>query len=452
MFRLPTRAVSWRVLLQMITVGVWTGIVKIAGALRVIVTARAFGTTDGLDAYLAAFLLPAFVADTLAGSLTSSLIPTFIEVRELEGRAASERLYRSVLSAATALLASAALIVGVAAPWIFRLLASNFDPNKIALACSLFWVMLPTIPLAALATPWRAILNTEGRFALPAILPAFQPIASIALLFAFGRTWGVYTLALGTLIGVAAETALLGLAMHRRGHPILPRWFGRDRAFSQVLAEYAPAISSAILLAGTPLIDQSIAAMLGPGSVAALNYGTRISAVLIVMGPSAVATAILPHFSRLTISADWEHLRQSLKSYATIILAFTLPAIALLIVFSEPIVRLVYQRGEFTTGATGLVTRVQRFAMLQIPIGMVMALALRLVSSIKANRLLVRVAAFYILANITLDYTLARTMGIAGITLSSAIVQFAALLYLFRRMRTRLPASFTAVPTRAAAS
>jgi putative peptidoglycan lipid II flippase len=192
--------------------------------------------------------------------------------------------------------------------------------------------------------------------------------------------------------------------------------------------------------------------MLSAGSVAALSYGTRVSAVLIAMGPSAVATAILPHFSRLTVNPDWDHLRRSLRSYAVIILAVTLPVVAILMLFSEPMVRLFFERGQFTGAATEVVTRVQRFSLLQIPAAMVMALALRLVSSMKANRLLVRVAAFYAISNLALDVLLARAIGVAGIPLSTAIVQFAALLYLLRLMSTRLPASFSGVPTRAAAS
>ena len=401
---LRPRAVSWRVLFQMLTVGASTGLVKIAAAAKVVATARAFGTSDGLDAYLVAFLLPAFVCDTLAGSLTSSLVPTFIEVRELQGRDAAIRLYRSVLAAGTGLLAAAAILVGVFAPWIFRLLASSFDRNKIALTCSLFWVMLPTVPLSAMSTAWRAMLNTEGRFALPAMLPALTPVASIALLFAFGRTWGVYTLAVGTLAGGLAEVALLAVAMLRRGDPILPRWYGRDRALDQVMAQYWPVVA-VHSPAGRNATDRPIhcgdARFRQRGGAQLRNPRQR---VLIAMGPSAVATAILPHFSRLTVNPDWDHLRHSLRSYAAIILAVTLPVVALLMLFSEPMVRLFFERGQFTGAATELVTTIQRFSLLQIPAAMVMALALRLVSSIKANHLLARVAAFYAVLNLALDF------------------------------------------------
>src|ERR1700756_3226415 len=104
------RAVSWRVLIHMATVGAYTAVVKAAGALKVVLTARAFGMSDGLDAYLIAFVLPSFVCDTLAGSVQSALVPPFVEIRDREGRAASTRLYQTVLGASAAVLFSAAVL------------------------------------------------------------------------------------------------------------------------------------------------------------------------------------------------------------------------------------------------------------------------------------------------------------------------------------------------------
>src|SRR5436305_2075989 len=122
------RAVSWRVLFQMATVGIYTALVKVVGAAKVVLTARAFGMSDGLDAYLIAFLLPSVVCDMLSGSLSSALVPTFIEVREKQGRIAANRLYQSVLAAGLGLLLCAAVVTFALSPWIFRALALSFDP------------------------------------------------------------------------------------------------------------------------------------------------------------------------------------------------------------------------------------------------------------------------------------------------------------------------------------
>jgi putative peptidoglycan lipid II flippase len=418
----------------MVTVGTYTALVKAAGALKVVCTARAFGMSDGLDAYLIAFLLPSFVADTLAGALSSALVPTFIEVREVQGPEAARRLYRSVLIAAVGLLTIVGLALAALGPWALRPLALRFDGPKLALTASLFRVMWPIVPLSALNIIWPSILNTEGRFAFPAIIPVVTPLASILFLLRFGHSWGVYSLAVGTLAGGVVEVVLLGAGMVRRGFPILPRWEGHSPALDQVLAQYGPVIAGVLLLGGAPLVDQSIAAMLASGSVAALNYGTRLTAVLLAVGPIAVATAILPHFSKLTVSEDPEHVRHSLRSYAVIILAVTLPVIGLLVFFSEPLIRLVFQRGQFTGAATGVVATVQRYSLLTIPPAMVTALVLRLVSSLKMNHLLLRAGALSVGLNLALDLILTRWMGVAGIALSAAVVQFVTLSYLWRRL------------------
>src|SRR5437667_6777300 len=96
----PRRFTGWRMLADTVTVGGWTSMAKIAGAVKVILAARLFGTGDAMDAYLIAFLLPSFFIDMLSGPLDSALIPTLIEVREKNGRTAAESIYASVLAAA----------------------------------------------------------------------------------------------------------------------------------------------------------------------------------------------------------------------------------------------------------------------------------------------------------------------------------------------------------------
>jgi putative peptidoglycan lipid II flippase len=446
------RGVSGRVLFQMVIVGASIGLVKIASAAKVAYSASVFGVSDSVDAYFIAFLVVAFFGDTLAGSITSALIPAFIEVREREGVDAAQQLYRTVTAAAVVLLAGVAIVLFATAPWTMRLFASRFDHEKFELTCSLFRMMLPCLPMAAFASVWRSVLNSEGRFALPSMVFGATPAISILLLWLYGKTWGVYALSWATLLGGIAEAGLLGAMMLYRGFPITPMWQGRTPALDRVVAQYWPVIAGIVLMGGSPLIDQSIAAMLGSGSVSALQYGTRVTVVLLAVGPNAVATAILPHFSTLIVTRDAHELWRSLRSYATIILAVTIPAIVLLILMSEMLVRIFFAHGNFSESAVGVVTSVQRYSLLQIPAAMVMALVVRLISSMKANQLLIRAALVFGVLNLALDLVLIRWMGISGVALSSAIVQLVTVIYLVVLMRKRLPASLKSAPSEEAVS
>ncbi len=157
---------SWRVLFQMATVGVFTALVKVAiRAEPSYRTVRFSGrdpmgwecVPDGVSAARSSSIEP----DTpVPGSNSSALIPTYIELREAEGPDASKRLYETVLAAAAGLLLVVAIVLAALAPWVLRLLASSFGAPKLELTRALFLLMSPIIPLSALGMIWRSILNT----------------------------------------------------------------------------------------------------------------------------------------------------------------------------------------------------------------------------------------------------------------------------------------------------
>jgi len=428
--RFSRGSTSWKMLADTVTVGGWTAAVKVAGALKVIVAARLFGAGDVMDAFLIAFLLPAFFMDMLAGPLDSALIPKLIELRQNEGIEAAVALYRSVLARTGASLMCAAAALAAAAGIILPLLAPGFAPAKLEMTRRLLLIMAAVIPLSGMASTWRAVLNSEHQFAYSAAVPLVTPVICIAVLVAAGKECGVSALAIATLIGGAVEAILAAAGVKRCRYPVLPRWAGVTGALREVGAQYAPLVAVTLVMTGTTLIDQGMAARLGSGSVAALSYGTRLLGVLIVIGPTAVGTAVLPHISKGSLLSDPVNLRRVLKNYGVVILALILPATAVLIYFSEPIVRILFQQGAFSESATRLVSSVQKASLLQLPIAVLLALEIRLTSALKANHMLYSVAALSLALTVILDFILMRWWGVVGIALAGVAIRLVSSLYL----------------------
>jgi putative peptidoglycan lipid II flippase len=424
------RSTSWRMLADTATVGGWTAAVKVAGAVKVILAARLFGTGDAMDAFLIAFLLPAFFMDMLAGPLDSALIPALIELRQKQGKAAAEALYSNVLAAAGAAFVVAAVLAAAVSGIVLPLLAPSFAPDKLALTERLLLVMIAVVPCASLAATWRAVLNSEHQFAYSAAVPLITPIACIVALAAGGKQYGVMALAIATLAGGTLEAIAAGIGVKLAGYPMIPRWEGITSSLRHVADQYAPLVAVTLVMTGTSLVDQGMAARLGSGSVAALNYGTRLLGVLIVIGPTAVGTAVLPHISVGAILSDPRVLRRTLRTYGFAILAVILPVTAALMYFSEPIIRAVFQQGAFSQQATHLVAVVQRASLLQLPIAVLLALEIRLTSAFKANRLLYRVAVLSLALTLVLDYTFMRWWGVVGIALAGFAIRLVSSLYL----------------------
>ena len=426
----PRRFTTWRMLADTVTVGGWTSVAKIAGAVKLILAARLFGAGDAMDAYLIAFLLPSFFIDMFAGTLDSALIPTLIEVREKRGKEPAEELYRSTLAAAGAgLLVAAAMVAGVSA-LLLPLVASSFSPAKLAYTQQLLLLMIAVVPLSGLASTWRAVLNSEHQFAYSAAVPAVTPLVSIFALLAAGKQYGVLALAVATLAGGTLEAILAGAGVQRLGYRVVPRWAGISPALRQVATQYAPLVAITLVMTGSALVDQSVAARLGSGSVAALSYGTRLLGVLVVIGPTAMGTAVLPHISAAAVQAEPAALRRTFRSYGFFVLSVILPVTVVFIYFSEPIIRILFQKGAFDVAATQLVSTVQRAALLQLPIAVLLALEIRLSSARKANRLLYRVAALSLLLTIVLDVLFMRWWGVVGIALAGFCTRLVSSLYL----------------------
>jgi putative peptidoglycan lipid II flippase len=320
-------------------------------------------------------------------------------------------------------------------------LGSSFSAEKLRMTTSLFLALILWLPMSACIAVWRAVLNAHNAFALAAAAPLTTPLATIALLYVGANRWNVYSLCWGTLAGVAMETLILAWGVHRRGIPILPAWRGWTPEMSAIRAQYVPLLAGTMFAALCPLIDQAVAGSLDPGSVSALAYGTKLASVLAAISATAIATAVLPEFSRLAAQHDWSHLRHTIRVHSAVIIALALPAAGVIVWLSGPIVRTFYEGGAFDASATRVVTTVQQFALLQVPFAILFVIAGRLAVAISATAVMIRASLLTVAATAVGDLILSRIMGIAGIPLAGALahaIALASLVYLLYRREPRL--------------
>jgi putative peptidoglycan lipid II flippase len=429
-------SVNTRIFAAMVTVGGFTVLVKLFAGAKELVVAYQFGTSDALDAFLIAFLLPGFAIALVSGSLNAALIPTYIQVREHEGHEAAQRLASSIMVSSAGLLIAVSVILALIARYILPVVASGFSPEKLALTASLYYVLLPCLLLSGLATTWSAILNAQDRFALAAAGPMVTSVMTVLVLLVLAKYWGIYALAVGTVAGSLLEAGLIGWWLGRQGSSVFPRWHGVTPAVAQVWGQYTPMLAGAFLMGSTILVGQSMAAMLGSGSVAALAYGSKITTLVLGIGSVAVSTAVLPHFSRMVARGEWDSVRHTLITYARLIVIITLPLMAILIYFSEPLVRVLFQRGAFTEADTQLVAWVQGLYLLQVPVFVLGMLIVRLISALRANRILMWGAGINLVFNIACNYLLMNSLGVAGIALSTSLMYLVSTSFLlFMAMR-----------------
>lgn len=435
---LTSGSVNRRVMGAALLIGILTLGIKVLSLFKESVVAAAYGTGSSFDAFIIAQLLPMTLISIISGSLNAALIPSYIEVRDQESPEAAHRLYTTVLMLNAVLLVGVTVAMGVTARLWLPLIASGFDADKLALTRTLLYGSLPMVVMTGFCTTWGALLNAGERFALVAIAPALQPLAIVGALGLLLSSTGIYALLLGTLLGVALETATVGIALARQGHPLMPRWHGSTPAFRRVLGQYGACISSAFLVSGMGLADQAMASSLGPRSNAALSYGSKLVMLILALGASSLGTAILPQLSRMVAANDLGSLRHFLKQYIRIIFAVTIPFALLMIALSRPIIRLFFQHGAFSAADTDLVVQVQIFYLIRIPFSTALVLVTRSLTALKANHFMTVMSVGSFVLNIVLNYLFMTRYGIAGITLSTSVCSMVILLCLSLALRRLL--------------
>jgi putative peptidoglycan lipid II flippase len=298
-------------------------------------------------------------------------------------------------------------------------------------------VSLPMMLMCGICMIWTPVLNAEGQVAIAALSSVTVPLVSAAALLLASRI-DAYALVLGVIGGYFAQTIVLAWAMTRSGLPLLPRWGGISPQARVVFRQYAPMVVASLLLTSAPLIDQAMLAGLGSGSVSQFYYGAKIVGVVSGVGITAVGTAVLPHYSRLVAAKDWLGIQRTRKVYGFVILLAVIPTTAILMLGSREIVRLLFERGEFTSASADVVSSVQIWSALQIPFMVLNTVSVRLISSLRANRILMWGTAISFVVNIVGDYLLRAVMGVSGIALATTLVYIVSFCFLTVMLRREL--------------
>lgn len=436
--RYATGSVNRRIFGAALIVGFFTLSVKIFSLLKELVIASSFGTSDALEAFIIANIIPAFVVNVVSGSLNAAMMPTYIQVREQEGPEAAQKLLSGIIALTLCVqMVTIAVIIAIG-PHMLRFFGSGFSEEKIILAQKLFYILLPIIILNGLIKVFETILNAEERFAFAASIPAVVPVFSAISILFYANVIGIYALAIGFVLGFGLQLGVLALVLKKKNIKVRPRWIGITPHIRQVIHQYFPKVAGAVMVSSTIIVDQSMAAMLDPGSVAALGYAEKIPATLVGITAMALGTAVLPYFSKMVANEDWQGIEHTLNTYRWKIIQVAIPVTLLFYYFSEPIVQVLYQRGAFTAADTVLVGQVQAMYFLKIPFFLLTTLMVRLISSLKYNQLLMFGAMISFAVNIIFNILLMKIMGLPGIALSTVLVYVVSLLYLTVGLRIKL--------------
>jgi putative peptidoglycan lipid II flippase len=336
-----------------------TGLSRILGLVREIVARRYFGVEGaGINAFTVAFQIPNLIRALVAdAALSSAFVPVFSELLEKGERARAWRVASSVfwllLLGLTAL--TAAFIV--AAPLVMRLFGYG-DELSVTLARILF----PVVALLGVSGIFVGILNSYDHFTVPALTPVAWNLAIIVGLVlgvpqADTESGKLYVYAFSILIGTVIQVLLPLPWLRGRDDRLRLAIDWRDPGVRRVFVLMGPVMLGLGLInfnavLGTLFASRLIDKDLAP---AAIDAAFRVYMLPQGMFSVAIATVLFPTLSRLAARNDIAGFRDTISRGLRQIAFLLVPASVICAVLAEPIIRLLYQRGEFGPAATNVV-------------------------------------------------------------------------------------------------
>ena len=421
-----------------------TGLSRLLGLLREIVVANYFGARGPINAFTVAFQIPNLVRALVAdAALTSAFVPVFSELLEKGERARAWRVASTLFWLLLLGLTGLTALFVLAAPILVPPMSGAYDDLTVTLAQILF----PVVVLLGISGLIVGILNSYEHFTVPALTPVFWNLAIIAGLVigvprADSPSGELYVYAGAIVAGTVIQVLLPVPWLRGLDGRLRLALDVRDPAVGQVFRLMGPVTLSLGLINVNALIGMVFASTLIDPTIApnAIDKAFRVYMLPQGMFSVAVATVLFPALARLAARADFSGFRDLVATGLRQINFLLLPAAAASAVLAEPVVRLLYERGEFTPDQTPVVAGALAAFSLGLAFNGMMLMLNRAFFSLQLPWWPTWVALGNLVLNVAL-YALLYRVGTWGIPLAVSLANVAgtvALVILLRRRLGRL--------------
>lgn len=416
---------------------------RATGLLREVIIGNQFGTSADYDAYLAAFRVPDLLFQLVAGgALGSAFIPTFASywakasAQNQDGEAAW-LLFSRTLNLVVLILV---VLAGLAAIWadalVAWIIAPGFDPAQQALTAALMRTMLVSTVIFGASGLIMGALNALQHFLLPAIAPVLYNLAIILGAWLLGARWGVYALVAGAVAGAAAHLLVQLPALWRQRAQYRLSLSLRDPGVREVMRLMGPRILGLLFVQLHFLVNTILASRLQAGSLSALNYAWLLMLLPLGIFAQAIATVIFPTFATQVANDQRQEMRASFALILRLVIFLTLPAAVGLWVLDVPLVRMLFEHGNFDPRSTELVVFALHFYALGLISHAIVEIGVRVFYALHDTWTPVMVGVGAMALNVILSLLLVEMLRHGGLALANSIattVETLLLLFLLNR-------------------
>ncbi len=419
-----------------------TALSRILGFARDIVIANFFGTSAACQAFVVAFRIPNTLRDLVGeGAANAAIVPVLCEYKATKTKEELLHLFRVVFNIFSAVLIIVSVMGVVLSPLIVRAMAPGFirEPATLDLAVRLNQILFPYVFLIGLTALTMGALNSLGHFSTPALGTCLLNVSLIAAVIFLGQKMGIFSLAVGVLVGGVLQLVLNLPVLYRKGFSINFRDGFRHVASRKIGLLLVPRVLGNGVYQINIFVDTilaSLAWIVGAGGVAALYYANRLIQFPLGIFSIALAQAALPKMSREAALGDLEKLRDTLSFSLRTVFLIILPSSVGLAVLGKSIIRILFERGQFDAYSTSITQQALYFYSFGLLAYSGIKILVTCFYSLHDTMTPVKTAGIAVALNVILNLILMWPLKLGGLALAtslSATVNFFMLYSILRR-------------------
>ena len=426
----------------MATVAGLTGLSRIFGFLRDILTAAMLGAGPIADAFFVALKLPnLFRRVTAEGAFSVSFVPLYSEKVSKEGEEAAAKFSGEAFAVMLSILLPFTLLMMAAMPLLMIAIAPGFHTGeeRYAYAVEMSRITFPYLLFMSLSSLVGGMLNAHDRFAPFAAAPIIFNLSMCLFLYlgtpylgngGYALSWGVFAAGIFQLIWLVfcLRRAKIKLPIVR------PRLTLDVRRLFRLMG---PGVLGAGVVHINLFADIIIASFLPEGSISYLYYADRLNQLPLGMVGIAVGTALLPMLSKSLASDDHDDAKHLFNRAMEICLLLALPAAVALITIPDVLIKVLFERGAFTPEETAMTADVLMGYAIGLPAYIIIKVYSTGFWARQDTKTPVKIAIASTLANIALalTFSMVLNMGVAGIAMATGIVGWMQIVLLGRALR-----------------
>ena len=414
---------------------------RILGYIRDALVAAYFGGGVVTDAFYAAFRVPNLLRRFLGeGSMTAAFIPIFTDVANKKGGKEANSFLNALFSGLILILIAIVVVGVLFAPFVARFVAWGFDPEKLELTSDLIRLIFPFLIVISVAALLTAVLNSEGRFFVPAVAPAGLSISMIFFILFFYKhlSYPVYGLAISVVIGGFIHFVMQVPSLYKAGYSLR---FAVPFSHPQVKFFFLLLIPTIVGLCSDQInafVDQLCASFLRDGSVTALYNSNRIMQLPLALFGIAVSSVALPTLSKAASNKNKKEFKDTLNFSLRIANFVLIPSMFGLMVLGFPIIQLLFEHGLFTREYSFLTFK----ALFPYVLGLPAYSAVRILATAfyaeKDTQTPVRIALWAMVLHVVANIALMWKFEVAGLAFSTALSAWFQAICLFKIIRKKI--------------